>query len=171
MSARHQVNGRTVLFRGPAEETSFLRSVRVSLTTRNFTGPTPGTKSGPDVFADALVPSGRILPPERPASQTDRFDGRASRHLGHNPSQSRHLQPDHQRPASSRARAALLAASFVESPAGSGICLAHGRGPPRRPLLARVNAKACPQASRHQAGACGRTARRNPVDRQPHRAR
>lgn len=30
--------------------------MRVSLTIRNFTGPTPGTKSGPDVFADALVP-------------------------------------------------------------------------------------------------------------------
>lgn len=50
MSARHQVNG-WIVFRkecssnearsfktGPAEETGFLRSVRVSLTTRSFTG-------------------------------------------------------------------------------------------------------------------------------------
>jgi hypothetical protein len=86
VSARHQVNGRIALQKDPAEETSFLRSVRVSLTIRNFTGLRPDMKSGPDVFADALVPSGRILPPERPASETDRFDGRASRHLAHNPS-------------------------------------------------------------------------------------
>ena len=36
--------------------------MRVSLTIRNFIGPRPGLKSGPDVFADALVPSGRIRP-------------------------------------------------------------------------------------------------------------
>src|SRR5947208_10836 len=52
----------------------FLRSVRVSLTTRNFTGPTPGTKSGPDVFADALVP-GTSLFPERSRSRNAPFPG------------------------------------------------------------------------------------------------
>ena len=48
---------------GPAEETSFLRSVRI-LQVRNFTGALQPVKSGPDVFADALVPlkSARLLP-------------------------------------------------------------------------------------------------------------
>src|ERR1700751_4926637 len=78
VSARHQVNGRIVVSKrafcsktGPAEETGFLRSVRI-LQVRNFSGlkgrlasslpasslRLPGTrlKSDPDVFADALVP-------------------------------------------------------------------------------------------------------------------
>src|SRR3982751_4617011 len=64
-----------------------LRSVRVSLTTRNFyRAERPGMKSGPDVFADALVPLGRTCSrnvsfPERIWSETYRFDGRASRPL------------------------------------------------------------------------------------------
>lgn len=86
VSARHQVNGRIVVSKrafcsktGPAEETGFLRSVRI-LQVRNFSGlkgrlasslpasslRLPGTrlKSDPDVFADALVPSepGKSLP-------------------------------------------------------------------------------------------------------------
>jgi hypothetical protein len=64
VSARHQVKRLDRIFEGvrsfktgPAEETGFLRSVRVSLEIRNFAGPhEPGVKSGPDVFADALVP-------------------------------------------------------------------------------------------------------------------
>ena len=48
-----------------------LRSVRVSLTTRNFyRAERPGMKSGPDVFADALVPSGRIHPPGAPVPRS-----------------------------------------------------------------------------------------------------
>jgi hypothetical protein len=40
---------------GPAEETGFLRSVRI-LRSAISQGPKPRSKSGPDVFADALVP-------------------------------------------------------------------------------------------------------------------
>ena len=40
---------------GPAEETGFLRSVR-NLCSAISPGPKPNVKSGPDVFADALVP-------------------------------------------------------------------------------------------------------------------
>jgi hypothetical protein len=49
---------------GPAEETSFLRSVRISKV-RNFAGgpKPPHAKSGPDVFADALVPRRDALVP------------------------------------------------------------------------------------------------------------
>jgi hypothetical protein len=46
---------------GPAEETGFLRSVRVPLP-RNFTGPKAQVKSDPDVFADALVPRNGFVP-------------------------------------------------------------------------------------------------------------
>jgi hypothetical protein len=69
VSARHQVKRLHRIFEracsfenGPAEETGFLRSVRISAV-RNFTdaGAPTGSqlkvKSGPDVFADALVPS------------------------------------------------------------------------------------------------------------------
>src|SRR6185437_5643867 len=65
VSARHQVKRLDRPFErvrssktGPAEETGFLRSVRIS-------GPqfhralVPVVKSGPDVFADALVPRPR----------------------------------------------------------------------------------------------------------------
>jgi hypothetical protein len=47
---------------GPAEETGFLRSVRVPLP-RSFTGPKAQVKSDPDVFADALVPIAAPLAP------------------------------------------------------------------------------------------------------------
>jgi hypothetical protein len=50
-------------------------------------------KSGPDVFADALVPKGVFIPGTHRSRnaiflETHRFDGRASRHLAHNPSNS-----------------------------------------------------------------------------------
>ena len=57
----------------PAEETGFLRSVRIFRSAIS-SGPTPGSKSGPDVFADALVPRnprspGNVsFPRERPSS-------------------------------------------------------------------------------------------------------
>jgi hypothetical protein len=62
VSARHQVKRLDRIFEelalgkiGSAEETDFLRSVRILV--RNFTGASkPHVKSGPDVFADALVP-------------------------------------------------------------------------------------------------------------------
>jgi hypothetical protein len=49
---------------GPAEETSFLRSVRVLLEGPQFHQRLLlSVESGPDVFADALVqPLGRMLP-------------------------------------------------------------------------------------------------------------
>jgi hypothetical protein len=107
VSARHQVNGRIVVSKrafcsktGPAEETGFLRSVRI-LQVRNFSGlkgrlasslpasslRLPGTrlKSDPDVFADALVPVTAPLAPvfdfpkfisDRPLTWTRRFDTR-----------------------------------------------------------------------------------------------
>src|ERR1700748_2226894 len=67
---------------GPAEETSFLRSVRI-LRSAISKGPKPRSKSGPDVFADALVPcrlpivSGMPIPPP----------------LQHHPDQPRHHRP------------------------------------------------------------------------------
>jgi hypothetical protein len=75
VSARHQVKrldriSKGVPFKtGPAEETGFLRSVRTSLEIRNFAGPhEPGLKSGPDVFADALVPRNTLVPWPAPRS-------------------------------------------------------------------------------------------------------
>jgi hypothetical protein len=79
VSARHQVKRLDRIFEksslfpkiGPAEETSFLRSVRI-LAVRNFTGfqarraCKPQVKSGPDVFADALVPPCRANGARRP---------------------------------------------------------------------------------------------------------
>jgi hypothetical protein len=50
----------------PAEETSFLRSVRIPWSAVS-PGRKPSVKSGPDVFADALVP-GTSSFPERPRS-------------------------------------------------------------------------------------------------------
>ena len=41
---------------GPAEETGFLRSVRISRAPQFHRASGPNVKSGPDVFADALVP-------------------------------------------------------------------------------------------------------------------
>jgi hypothetical protein len=81
VSARHQVKRLDRIFEksslfpkiGPAEETSFLRSVRI-LAVRNFTGfqarPAckPQVKSGPDVFADALVPRAAPMAPGAPIS-------------------------------------------------------------------------------------------------------
>jgi hypothetical protein len=75
VSARHQVKrldriseayalskeGFALSKTGPAEETGFLRSVRVPLP-RNFTGPKAQVKSDPDVFADALVPRNAFVP-------------------------------------------------------------------------------------------------------------
>jgi hypothetical protein len=70
VSARHQVKRLDRVFRefalsktGPAEETSFLRSVRI-FKVRNLTGRSlPELRSGPDVFADALVPGpARMMP-------------------------------------------------------------------------------------------------------------
>ena len=62
VSARHQVKRLDRPFErvrssknGPAEETGFLRSVRIS-DPQFHRGPKPSVKSGPDVFADALVP-------------------------------------------------------------------------------------------------------------------
>ena len=46
---------------GPAEETGFLRSVR-NLCSAISPGPKPNVKSGPDVFADALVPRDALVP-------------------------------------------------------------------------------------------------------------
>jgi hypothetical protein len=71
VSARHQVKRLDRPFEefalsrtGPAEETSFLRSVWIlNLGLHNFTGPKPDLKSGPDVFADALVPLLPAIPP------------------------------------------------------------------------------------------------------------
>jgi hypothetical protein len=79
VSARHQVKRLDRPFEefalsktGPAEETSFLRSVRIP-EIRSFTGILAQVKSGPDVFADALVPRGtpsfqpaRMMPGIRP---------------------------------------------------------------------------------------------------------
>jgi hypothetical protein len=69
VSARHQVKRLDRPFEefalsktGPAEETSFLRSVRIP-EIRNFTGILAQVKSGPDVFADALVPPRDALVP------------------------------------------------------------------------------------------------------------
>jgi len=63
VSARHQVNGWIVFSKGslssktgPAEETSFLRSVRI-LGPQFHRRSNAQVKSGPDVFADALVSS------------------------------------------------------------------------------------------------------------------
>jgi hypothetical protein len=62
VSARHQVNGRIGLEAaslrrdGPAEETSFLRSVQIRCSVCSFTeARLPKVRFGPDVFADALV--------------------------------------------------------------------------------------------------------------------
>jgi hypothetical protein len=70
VSARHQVKRLDRPFEefalsktGPAEETSFLRSVRI-FKVRNFTGILAQVKSGPDVFADALVPPSDALAPK-----------------------------------------------------------------------------------------------------------
>jgi len=71
VSARHQVKrlDRTfeavnALEAGPAEETSFLRSVRVLLKGPQFhQGFLLPVESGPDVFADALVPPFRADEP------------------------------------------------------------------------------------------------------------
>jgi hypothetical protein len=107
VSARHQVKrldriseayalskeGFALSKTGPAEETGFLRSVRVPLP-RNFTGPKAQVKSDPDVFADALVPRNGFVPIAaplapgalisqitfRPLAGADRF-GSASRLL------------------------------------------------------------------------------------------
>ena len=45
---------------GPAEETGFLRSVRIFLAPQFHRASKPQVKSGPDVFADALVHRGRL---------------------------------------------------------------------------------------------------------------
>ena len=55
----------TLLKIGPAEETSFLRSVRI-LRSAISQGPRPRSKSGPDVFADALVPRRLPIAPGAP---------------------------------------------------------------------------------------------------------
>ena len=80
MSARHQVKRLDRIFEevrffktGPAEETDFLRSVRVPFTPAISPGQKSGMKSGPDVFADALVPRDAFVPrnvpfPECPLS-------------------------------------------------------------------------------------------------------
>jgi hypothetical protein len=82
VSARHQVKrldriseayalskeGFALSKTGPAEETGFLRSVRVPLP-RSFTGPKAQVKSDPDVFADALVPIAAPLAPGALISQ------------------------------------------------------------------------------------------------------
>jgi hypothetical protein len=71
VSARHQVKRPDRSFEEfalrkshPAEETGFLRSVRIPWSAVS-PGRKPIVKSGPDVFADALVP-GTILFPETP---------------------------------------------------------------------------------------------------------
>jgi hypothetical protein len=81
VSARHQVKRLDRPFEefalsktGPAEETSFLRSVRI-FKVRNFTGIFAPVKSGPDVFADALVPPGT---PSFPAGTDDAWRFRFS---------------------------------------------------------------------------------------------
>jgi hypothetical protein len=63
VSARHQVKRLDRFFEefalmktGPAEETSFLRSVRISIGPQFHRRSLAQVKSGPDVFADALVP-------------------------------------------------------------------------------------------------------------------
>jgi hypothetical protein len=63
VSARHQVKrldrpfeGFALSKTGPAEETGFLRSVRVSWSAISPSPTKAHVKSGPDVFADALVP-------------------------------------------------------------------------------------------------------------------
>jgi hypothetical protein len=72
------LSGSSLLETGPAEETGFLRSVRIS-------GPqfhralTPAVKSGPDVFADALVPPATGV--EHSSSGAERSVLRISRHL------------------------------------------------------------------------------------------
>jgi hypothetical protein len=70
VSARHQVKrldriseayalskeGFALSKTGPAEETGFLRSVRIFRASQFHRAYKPHVKSGPDVFADALVP-------------------------------------------------------------------------------------------------------------------
>jgi hypothetical protein len=81
VSARHQVKRLDRIFQssllvkeefapgktGPAEETGFLRSVRIF---RSAISPAskPQVKSGPDVFADALVPSAAAVDARRSLS-------------------------------------------------------------------------------------------------------
>jgi hypothetical protein len=62
VSARHQVKRLDRIFErlvlsqtGPAEETSFLRSVRIPRGSQFHRAAKPDLKFGPDVFADALV--------------------------------------------------------------------------------------------------------------------
>jgi hypothetical protein len=70
VSARHQVKRLDRIFEefalgktGPAEETGFLRSVRIF---RSAISPaSKQVKSGPDVFADALVPSAAAVDARR----------------------------------------------------------------------------------------------------------
>jgi hypothetical protein len=71
VSARHQVKRLDRIFEefalgktGPAEETGFLRSVRIF---RSAISPAskPQVKSGPDVFADALVPGAAAVDARR----------------------------------------------------------------------------------------------------------
>jgi hypothetical protein len=71
VSARHQVKRRDRILErvrsfetGPAEETGFLRSVRMSLSSAiSPVVQSPQVKSDPDVFADALVPIAARLAP------------------------------------------------------------------------------------------------------------
>jgi hypothetical protein len=67
---------------GPAEETGFLRSVRI-LRSAISQGPEPRLKSGPDVFADALVPCRLPIAPGGPIPNP----------LQHCPDQPRHHRP------------------------------------------------------------------------------
>jgi hypothetical protein len=77
VSARHQVKRLDRIFEefalgktGPAEETGFLRSVRIF---RSAISPAskPQVKSGPDVFADALVPSAAAVEPGARSSHSN----------------------------------------------------------------------------------------------------
>ncbi|WP_154071608.1 hypothetical protein [Bradyrhizobium lablabi] len=81
MSARHQVKrldrilvkGSLFSKTGPAEETSFLRSVRILKKAPQFHRRSAQVKSGPDVFADALVPFGGRVPPKAGVARAPAF--------------------------------------------------------------------------------------------------
>jgi hypothetical protein len=73
-----RIFGKRVRFlgEGPAEETVFLRTVRIGL--KSAVSPQASVadvRSGPDVFADALVPKPERVAPGVSFPKTDCFDG------------------------------------------------------------------------------------------------
>jgi hypothetical protein len=100
---------------GPAEETSFLRSVRVSRDSQFHRLPSlkpalrPEVKSDPDVFADALVPLSRRRCPALPISQilipaTDAFVHGGGGHAGRDCPDGYRFAKRHGKPKSAKPR-------------------------------------------------------------------